>query len=136
MPSNKCRGSKGECWCSRRLHERFEHYLKQLKEINAADGEQRVLLLRKAPPCLITLLSECGLNVLKGNLKLTDDQYDKLKPHRRMLLRVSRDNATLKERRSALAKKKGGFLPVVLPIILSALSGFAGQAVSKAIGLS
>jgi hypothetical protein len=85
---------------------------------------------------LITLLAECGLNVLKGNMNLTDDQYASLKPHRRMLLKVSGIKTTLKDRRQALANKKGGFLPVILPIILSALSGFAGQAVSKAVGLS
>ncbi len=131
-----CRGVRGECWCKRKLDERFRHYLPQLEQINAAKGSARALLLKKASPCLITLLAECGLNVLKGNVNLTENQYASLKPHRRMLLKVSEAKASLKERRNAFAKKKGGFLPVVLPIILSALSGFAGQAVSKAVGLS
>ncbi len=131
-----CRGTQGECWCKRKLDERFQYYLPKLEEINAVKGSERALLLKKAPPCLITLLAECGLNVLKGNMNLTDDQYASLKPHRRMLLKVSGIKTTLKDRRQALANKKGGFLPVILPIILSALSGFAGQAVSKAVGLS
>ena len=116
--------------------ERFQHYESELQAINSADKNQRAVLLQNASPCLIQLLAECGLNVLKGNLKLSDDQYERLKPHRRMLLNVSKSKATVDERRNTFLKKRGGFLPVILPILLSALSGFAGQAVSKAVGFS
>ena len=135
--ASKCKGSKKVCWCKKDLVERFQHYESNLQEMSMADNTRRISLLQEASPCLIQLLSECGLNVLKGNLKLTDDQYDRLKPHRRMLLKVSKSKSSVEARRSILTKKKrGGFLPIILPIILSALSGFAGQAVSKAIGLS
>lgn len=135
MTGKQCR-SGGNCWCKKDLGSRFKHYQPLLEEIIAASPARRASLLKKAPSCVIRLLSECGLNVLKGNVKLTDGQYKSLKPHRRLLLQVSEPSLSLKERREVLAKKKGGFLPVILPILLSALSGFAGQAVAKAVGIS
>jgi hypothetical protein len=132
----KCPGRKGVCCCKRTPEDRCNHFLPTLKLLSDADPSKRVQLIRQAPPCLIRLLSECGLNVLKGNVKLSRHQYATLKPHKRVLLSVSHPSASLKERRAALTKKQGGFLPVVLPIILSALSGFAGQAVAKAVGIT
>lgn len=132
----KCPKSKQlGCWCGYSTQERFQHFMPSLKALNESDPRRRVALLQTASPCLIRLLSECGLNVLKGNVKLSDSQYASLRPHRRMLMTVSKPSASLEERRHALTRKKGGFLPIVLPIILSALSGFAGQAVAKAVGI-
>jgi hypothetical protein len=127
----KCPGSKGVCCCNQTPEERCKHFLPTLKLLSDASPSKRVQLVRQA-----RLLSECGLNVLKGNVKLNKNQYATLKPHKRVLLSVSHPSASLKDRRAALTKKKGGFLPVVLPIILSALSGFAGQAVAKAVGIT
>lgn len=128
----KCRGT---CWCQKDLKTRFEHYRPMLQKLSTAPVKEREAILKRAPSCLIKLLSECGLNVLKGNVKLTDHQYARLKPHRRLLLHVSRPTASVKERRDALVQKKGGFLPIILPMLLSALSGFAGKSIAKAVGL-
>jgi hypothetical protein len=132
----KCKGKGGECWCKRNVQDRFNHYRTELEELSKASPIQRMAILKKAPPCLIRLLSECGLNVLKGHVKLSPSQYAHLRPHRRVLLDISRPAVSLRTRREALGRKRGGFLPVILPILLSALSGFAGQAVAKAVGIS
>jgi hypothetical protein len=55
------------------------------KEIRLKLTEKRGII-SKAHPCLIQLIAEIGLNILKGNIKLTDNQYKTLKPYKRMLL--------------------------------------------------
>lgn len=131
----KCNKIKN-CWCTKPITERLAHFTPQLKLLNESDLKTRKELLRKAQPCLVRLLCESGLNVLKGNIKLSDCQYKKLKPHKRLLLFVSKSNVPLHLRKKEFQKKKGGFLPVVLPILLSAVSGFVGQTVARAAGLS
>lgn len=128
--------NKKSCWCNKPLNDRLTHYQEQLQQLETATPKERVQLLRAAKPCFVRLLCESGVNVLKGNIRLPDDQYQKLKPHRKLLLYVSKRQNSLKQRQKALVAKKGGFLPVILPVLLSAISGFAGQAISRAVGLS
>jgi hypothetical protein len=113
------------------LKERFVYFEKQLKEFQDADATSRREIISKAHPCLIQLIAEIGLNILKGNIKLRDDQYKTLKPHKRMLLALCKPGKTLKERRAVLKRTIGGFLPKVLPAILSAVAGFAGHALAS-----
>lgn len=90
-------------------------------------------MFKNAPPCFVKLACETGLNILKGNLKLPSSQYKNLRPYKQMLLQLSQPDISIKQRRSILARKKGGFLPLVIPYLLTALSGFAGQAIAKAV---
>jgi hypothetical protein len=122
--------------CTVELKERLNEFIPLLKKLSAADKKERATIILKAPTCFIRFLCECGLNVLKGNLKLSDDQYQKLRPHRRLLLFLSTPSLSFKVRRRAFLRKKGGFLPVVAPVLLSALSGFVGQAAAKVFGLA
>jgi hypothetical protein len=48
-----------------------------------------------------------------------------------MLLALCKPGKTLKERRAVLKRTIGGFLPKVLPAILSAVAGFAGHALAS-----
>lgn len=131
-PTGRC-NKLNKCWCTKSIEERLQHFLPELKLLSEASPLQRANILRNASTCLTRLLCETGLNILKGHVKLSDDQYKKIRPHKRLLLMVSKPSIPLKHRREALAKKKGGFLPIVLPAILSAISGFAGQTLSKII---
>ncbi len=131
----KCKRSK-ECWCSKSIVERMTRakpFLIKLQNIKASD---RAKFLKNSPSCLVRFLSECGLNVLKGNVQLTSTQYRDLKPHKGTLLQLSSPSITLKDRRNILLKKKqGGFFPTLIPIIASVVASFAGEAVAKAIGV-
>lgn len=107
------------------------HFKPVLEKYGEGNLKTKKTILKKAPSCMVRLLSECGHNVLKGNVKLPEAQYKKLKPHKRLLLLMSNPSKTLKEKKLALLKKKGGFIQVVLPYLLTALSGFAGQTLAK-----
>jgi hypothetical protein len=126
----KCPSTK-DCICEQSIMDRFQYFYHMLMEMSLGDSKKKIELLKNAPPCFIRLISECGLNILKGNLKLPTDQYKKLKPHKRMLLSLSKPILSIKKRKDLLLKKKGGFLPVILPFLLSAISGFTGQALAK-----
>lgn len=130
----KCKWSKN-CDCSKSAKERFSKFQPLLKKMISGKPKTRMRLLKKAPTCLIRFLSECGLNILKGNLDLKEDQYERLRPHKRLLLKVSEPSLSLNERRKILLRKKGGFLPVLIPIAATILGGVVGDAISKAIGL-
>lgn len=115
----------GKCLCDKSLKERVTHYLTDLKKLNSAKPSVRVMMLKTADDCLIKLLCEVALNVLKGNLQLEEPQYKKLRPHKRLLLYVAKPAVSLNNRRKAFLKKKGGILPVLLPALISALAGYA-----------
>jgi hypothetical protein len=112
------------------LKQRFAYFEKQLKKFQDGDPATKREIISKAHPCLIQLIAEIGLNILKGNIKLKDDQYKTLKPYKRMLLALCKPGKKLKERRAVLKRTIGGFLPKVLPAILSAVAGFSGHALA------
>jgi hypothetical protein len=132
--TKKCKGS-AECICLKSVEERVSEFEPLLREIERAHPRERPSLINKAPSCLIRFLCECGLNVLKGNLKLSNGQYKALKPYKNSLLKSSEPLTTLKEKKSALLKKKGDALPLLIPIVLSALGSFAGKALAEAVGV-
>jgi hypothetical protein len=128
--NKKCLAGK-ECVCKQAVMKRFQQYYPLLKDLR--NNKKRKEILKRAPPCFVRLISECGLNILKGNIKLPEAQYKKLKPHKRLLLSLSKPIISMKQKKALLVKKKGGFLPIVLPFLLSAISGFTGQALAKSV---
>ena len=94
------------CTCSKSVFDRMSEFEPFLKELERAPPSKRVLLLEGAPSCLIRLLCECGLNILRGNLKLNKNQYESLKPYKSVLLKLSRPFTNLKERRQDLSNKR------------------------------
>jgi hypothetical protein len=128
----KCKWSK-ECTCSNGVKNRYEKFAPLLRKIHQAPPKKRISILKRAPSCFIRFLSECGLNVLKGNLELTDDQYAKLKPYKKVLLSVSDPTQSMNDRRKFLLKKKGGLVPLIIPVLATFLASLAGEAIGKAI---
>ena len=131
----KCKRAK-QCWCKAPLKDRVTHFTPLLNKLRHAKLKERIKLLKNASTCFVRFLAECGLNILKENLQLDAPQYTRLKPHKQTLLSLSKPMLSLSERRDVLMKKKkGGFLPVFVPIVASALASFLGEAVAKAVGV-
>lgn len=132
MSRNKCKSGTA-CVCKGlSVKERFDYFEPQLREFQDGGIDQRKEVLNKAHPCMIQLICEMGLNILKENILLSEHQYERLKPYKRMLLRLCHPGKSLKQRKKILIKAIGGFLPKVLPAVLSAVSAYAGQALAKA----
>lgn len=125
-----CKNVKG-CICKKSAYDRFKHFKPIFDEICASDAANIQKIIANAPSCFVRLISELGLNILKGSIKLPKHQYKKLRPHKRLLIRMSKPGFSPEHHRQILLKKRGGFLPAILPLILSAVSGFAGQTLAK-----
>lgn len=126
----KCKNSK-RCSCKSDLGERIKEHAPLLKILSEAGQRESAVIIRKAPHCFIRFLCECVLNILKGKLELKPNQYKKLRPHKRLLLKLSEPSLPLTERREVLLKKKGGALPGLIPILLSGLTGIAADLIGK-----
>ncbi len=87
--------------------------------------------LNNAYPCLVQLICEIGLNILKGNIELPDHQHANLKAHKQTLLTLCHPGKSLKEKRKIIFKTLGDTLLKILPCILAAISSFAGHVFAK-----
>ena len=62
--------------------------------------------------------------VLKDNLKMTPDEKVRLRPYKETMLALMKGNQTMSDRKKII-KQDGGFLPFLLPLLGSVLSGTA-----------
>ncbi len=129
MSRNKCKAGR-QCICKNfSLVEKFDYFAPQLKELHEASIARRKQVLNDAHPCLIQLICEIGLNILKGNIELPREQYKDLKPYKRLLLSLCQPGKSLPERKKVLLKAVKKLLPKIL---LTAIGSFAGHALANA----
>lgn len=85
---------------------------------------ERRSLLTSANTDIIKALVELVHNTLHGNVPLTPKQIHQLHKYKQTLRALSRRSLSLEQKRHLLAKQqRGGFLPFLLPIVTSAVSG-------------
>ena len=93
-------------------------------------------ILRGADKDLLHCLSECALNILKGNVSLKPSDKARLTKYRQKLRKVADKKVSLKQKHKIV--QTGGFAPAILapllaPLIVSlakkALPGLARKAV-------
>lgn len=77
-------------------------------------------ILKYAPNGLIDCMSECCLNILKGNVRLTLAQKRKLARHKHQLRQLSKRGVSVTKRKKIV--QSGGFLPL-LPLIAKIAGG-------------
>jgi hypothetical protein len=128
----KCKAGK-QCICKGlSVKEKFDYFAPQLLDLQDASITRRQQVLNDAHPCLVQLICEIGLNILKGNIELPGDQYKDLKPYKRLLLSLCQPGKSLAERKKGLLKAARKLLPKILPVVLTAISSFAGHALANA----
>lgn len=76
--------------------------------IKQANGHKRKALLQQAKADEINALSELSLNLLKRRLPVTDEALERLAKHKKVLRQVGNRRTSLKSRRQAFLKQKGG----------------------------
>ena len=71
---------------------------------------------------IIHALSEIALNILRGNVQLSRQQVQRLQRHKQALRALASRAIPLRRKRALLlVKQRGGFLPLLLPLIASIL---------------
>jgi hypothetical protein len=81
-------------------------------------------VLKGASPDLIQAISECSLNVLKGNVRITPAQKKRLCRYKQKLRTLAKKKTSFKRRKQVI--QTGGFLGVLLKPVLGALGGLLG----------
>jgi hypothetical protein len=124
--SKKKRKKCGDnCVClGKSVRQMFELFVKELRILETGTESERSNLLSSASPCLLNLLRETVLNILKGNITLPDDHYRELKKYKKTLLKISDPKI---KKRSALLRLLNwkNILPRILAAVIAALGGTA-----------
>lgn len=86
-------------------------------------------LIQNGTPDQIKSICEIILNLLRGNIKLTDEELDKLKKKKKILRQLSKKNQSSKKRKILI--QKGGFLQFLIPALISGLATIVSSAIEK-----
>ena len=90
-------------------------------------------ILRSADRDLLQCLSECALNILKGNVKLKLSDKARLTKYRQKLRKVADKRVSLKEKHKIV--QTGGFAPALLaPLLAPLIAPLAKGALSGLLG--
>lgn len=87
-------------------------------------------MLRTANKSQIHCLCEICLNVLEGNVPV---QVKKLHKYRNAIRKIANRSTSMNQKKKILVNQAGGFLPLILPAVLSGLAGMVGKAIGKRI---
>jgi hypothetical protein len=109
------------------MSQRVKNYLPTLRRIHRLNEKTRREYVKKCDKGFLDCLSECALNIIKGNVPLNERQMKTLRREKNNLRQLSMKKTSLKKKRRIV--QKGGFLGALIPPILSVLGGlFAGNA--------
>lgn len=101
-----------------------------LKLLLSASPTQKRAIIRTADKSQLHCLCEICLNVLGGNLSVN---VKKLRKYKTAIRKIVNKKLSLEKKRKEFINQTGGFLPIILPAVLSALAGFAGKAIGSRI---
>jgi len=102
-------------------HKEYLSLLSKSKKVN-----RRNVLIDLGNKQEIASIAECILNVLNGNIPLKKEEKKKMKRYKNVMRRVV-DKKNNMSKKKTLLIQKGGFLPLILPLALSALSSVASM---------
>ncbi len=83
--------------------------------------------IQQADTHLINAICECSKNILRGNIKLSEEEYKRLKRYQSHLRQLSTRKTSLKKKKELI--QKGGFLPA----LIAPLIGLLGSVISSVI---
>ena len=109
----------------KRIISRF-HNLHNLKDANP---KLRLAIISNCDKDIVHSISECALNLLRGNVKLSDCQKRKLSKYKVKLRSVVGKRVPL-SRKKELIVQRGGFLVPLLSAVLPALASLIYNSLS------
>ncbi len=100
-----------------------------LRLLHKTKPRERSALLAGVEDDIIKVVTEMAHNTLRGNVPLTRTQWHRLRKYKQMLRTLTNRSVSLREKRSLLVKQpqRGGFLPILLPLVASAVGGVVNQ---------
>lgn len=101
-----------------------------LRLLASATSPQKKAIIRTASKNQIYSLCEICKNILAGNVPVNIKRLCKYKT---AIRQMSNKKVSINKKRKLLANQSGGFLPLVLAPVLSALGGIIGKAIGNRI---
>lgn len=89
-------------------------YLAILIALCHSNKGQRLAIIQKAKSGLIKCICECALNLLLGNVPLTEVQKNKLRRYAKILRKLASRGGTWEAKKNVIVEKDGRFLPLLL----------------------
>lgn len=109
---------------------RSKRHYNFLRVLAAASPKQKKLLLKNASTPEIKTVCEVCLNLLEGNIPV---DVKKLQKYKTSIRKIACRSTNMKSKKRILVNQSGGFLPLILPAVVSALAGMAGRAIGNRI---
>lgn len=103
------------------------NFFRFLTEIRNSHLRKQILVEKSSDEQVLRALKEIAMNVVHGNVPLDKKQKSKLQRHGDTLRSLSRINLNKRPRRRKLINQSAGFLPILIPSLLSILSTIATQ---------
>lgn len=108
---------------------KIKRNFESLKVLSSCKKRMRNSIIKSSTQDLIDSICECILNLLNGNLSLSEDDEFRLgkykNPLRKLLKKLS-----LKEKKKILIQK-GGFLQILLPSVITGLASIISSLITK-----
>ena len=120
-----------DCPCKLIFEDRIRHFYLEICSVCRVSPRQKRNFLERAPPCFYNFLADCSRGILYNHIKFPPPVYKKLRRYRNDFLTLANKRTSNKHRRALIVQKKGGFLPLILPALASALFGILGNVISK-----
>lgn len=115
---------KKKCPCNLPIKRQIKTFFPYLKKISKAKTlAQKKKIFQETPKCLTKFIGNCSSAILRGDIELPSKTYKKLKLHKKLLLKLSDDKTSLKNKIKSFLGKSGGAFPLI-PILGSILANF------------
>ena len=101
-----------------------------IKVLAKSSAKQRKLLLRGATNEQLKGLFELCLNIIRGNLPLSNAEFQKLKRHRKTLESLASRRVPLYKKRE-IVNQKGGFIGAVANLAIPLLASIIANRLKK-----
>ena len=101
-----------------------------LKILSKCKKNMRKGIIMNADKELIYTLCECVLNLLNGNINISESEHNQLKPYKHLFRKLLNTNQNLKSKKKLIIQK-GGFLEILLPAVISGLASIISSAISS-----
>lgn len=112
------------CPCKLPIKKQIQLFLPFLKKISKAKTlAQKQHLFAETPKCLTKFIGNCSSAILRGDIELPPRTYKKLKQFKNLLLTLSDDKKSLKNKIRTFSDQTGGAFPLI-PILGSILANF------------
>lgn len=102
--------------------------LRQLELLNICPKKFRKHFLKKIPTSCVKALCECVHNLIIGNLPIKSQQKKCLQKHKTTLRKIASKKGSLFSKKKLIVQKGDGFLSILLPAAITAISSIINGA--------